>query len=221
MKIALFADIHANLTAFEAVLKNCFDKYGKDIAIIHLGDCVDYGMRPNDVIKLLSELKKQILVNIKGNHESALLDIEVNRFSSERGYNANLYTKSILTPFSWNFIRVMQENSCELKISGKNILVVHGDLSDVRWGKMSSEERLLPVYHQYDYVISGHTHISSLFYTVNKENCKKTIFINPGSIGQPRNCNVNAQYAVIDTKTDSIYFEAVPYDYKKEQSLLI
>ena len=219
MEIALFSDIHANLTAFDAVVKHCFNRYGKEIPIIHIGDCIDYGMRPNEVIERMYALKEQMLANIKGNHEAAILGVEANRFSSDRGYKANLYTKTILKPSSWNFIKEMQESSFVLRIADKNILVVHGDLSDVRWGKMIEKEKLSEVYDQYDYVISGHTHISSLFYKINKETHKKTIFINPGSIGQPRNCNINAQYAILNIKTGAVDFEAIPYDYGYEQSL--
>ena len=45
------------------------------------------------------------------------------------------------------------------------------------------------------------------------------MFVNPGSVGQPRNCNPNAQYAVVDFETASVSFESVAYDVKLEQSL--
>ena len=219
MKVALFSDIHANLTAFEAVLKDCFNKYGSDIAIIHLGDCIDYGMRPNEVIDKLITLQGQIIAHIRGNHENALFGIETDRFSSQRGLEANLYTKSILSETSYNFLNSLSSGKLELTIENKKILVVHGDLSDLYWGKMPVTEHKNPQYQKFDYVISGHTHISSLLYSIDKNTCKKTVFVNPGSIGQPRNCNINAQYAVLDTDTTAITFESVPYDYHFEQSL--
>ena len=67
MKVAIFSDIHANLTAFEAVKEHCLTKYGKDLLIIHLGDCIDYGMRPNEVIYELYDLYPNMIGNIKGN----------------------------------------------------------------------------------------------------------------------------------------------------------
>lgn len=219
MKIALFSDIHANLTAFEAVLKDCFNKYGSEVAIIHLGDCIDYGMRPNEVIDKLRTLQGKMIAHIRGNHENALFGIEADRFSSQRGLEANLYTKSILSETSYNFLSSMSVGKSELTIENKKILVVHGDLSDLYWGKMTEIERKNPQYQKFDYVISGHTHISSLSYSIDKNTCQKTVFINPGSIGQPRNCNVNAQYAVLDTETAAINFEAVSYDYRLEQAL--
>lgn len=219
MQIAIFSDIHANLTALEAVLSHCFKKYGSNIYIIHLGDCIDYGMRPNEVIKMLSSIKSQMLANIAGNHEMALYGIKVDYFSSKRGYKANCYTKSILTQDSYDFINNMQKSGYIFEIDNKKFLAIHGDLTEPHWGNMNNEEKKSTAYNQYDYVLSGHTHINSLSYSINKAEHKRTIFINPGSIGQPRNLNPKAQYAVLDTESNSIYFEAVYYDYKIEQSL--
>ena len=219
MKIALLSDIHANLTALEAVISHCFKKYNQNIPIIHLGDCVDYGMRPNEVIQILSNIKSQMLANIMGNHELALLGKRLDCFSSKRGYDANCYTQSILIHNSYDFIYNMQESGYVFEFDNKKFLIIHGDITDPYWGNMNDGEKKEPIYTQYDYVISGHTHISSLSYLTNKKKYKKTIFINPGSVGQPRNCNTKAQYAVLDTDTDSIYFESVYYDYKIEQAL--
>lgn len=219
MKIAIFSDIHANLTALHTVLDHCFSKYSKDTSIIHLGDCIDYGMRPNEVIDELYGLKSNIIGNIKGNHEQALLKKENNKFSSERGVQANAYTKSILNSKAKKFINSMQDSPYVIDIAHKKILLVHGDLEDFYWGKMNENERCKKQYLEYDYVFSGHTHISSLSYNVHRGNGHRTVFINPGSIGQPRNCNTCAQYAVVDLFSASVYFEAVPYDYEKEQIL--
>ena len=217
MKIAVISDIHANLSAFNAIINDCNTKYGK-IQIIHLGDCIDYGMRPNETISELEGLKSLIIVNIKGNHERALLGFEKERFSSPRGVVANNYTKSILTQTSLDYIAKMQDDFTELEINGKKILCVHGDLSDRYWGKMKDDETKKSIYLNYDYIISGHTHIPSLR-TVIEDKSKKTVFINPGSVGQPRNLKPSAQYCVIDFKTDSVDFNSVPYDIEMEQSL--
>ncbi len=219
MNVALFSDIHANLTAFKAVLSDCISKYGTEIPIVHLGDCIDYGMRPNEVIEELQKLQSRMIVNIRGNHEEAILGRGVNRFSSQRGIDSNRFTQSLLTEDSKTFLQSMSESSHEILLANKRLLIVHGDVHDVYWGKMSESERLYRIYRNYDFVISGHTHVSLLNYVFDKKEGRKTVFINPGSIGQPRNCNVNAQYAVLNIKTGSVYFEAVPYDYLAEQTL--
>ena len=218
MLIAVFSDIHANLTALETVISHCEQNY-KDISFIHLGDCIDYGMRPNETIVKLLSIKDKMLVNIKGNHERALLGYEKDRFSSQRGADANNYTKNILNKLSINFINQMSDNISELELNNKLILCVHGDLTDKHWGKMKDEELLNEKYQKYDYVLSGHTHISSLRAIINSEKTHKTLFINPGSIGQPRNLNPNAQYCVIDTLTSSVIFHSLNYNIEEETKL--
>ena len=54
---------------------------------------------------------------------------------------------------------------------------------------------------------------------INKEKTHKTLFINPGSIGQPRNLNSNAQFCVIDTMTQSVDFCSLKYDIERESKL--
>lgn len=216
MKIVVISDIHANLTALSKVIKDCECKYG-NIPFVHLGDCVDYGMRPNETIVQLQKLNT--LVNIKGNHERAILGFEAERFSSARGKSANDYTKSILSENSFLYINSMNDGFAELEFEKKKILFIHGDLNDIYWGKMKDDEISREHYRKYDYVISGHTHISSLRTVINEDKTHKTLFINPGSVGQPRNLNNNAQYCVIDFRTSSIDFNSVEYDIPSEQIL--
>lgn len=216
MKAAIFSDIHANLTALQAILKDCELKYA-DINFIHLGDCIDYGMRPNETISKLQEIP--FIVNIKGNHERAILGFEYERFSSQRGKSANDYTKSILNKNSFDYINSMEDSCRKIEICNKKVLFIHGDLNDIYWGKMKDEEISKEYYNEYDFVISGHTHISSFRTTINQDKSHKTLFINPGSIGQPRNLNNNAQYCVIDFETSSVCFNSVKYDILTEQTL--
>lgn len=218
MKIAILSDIHANLTALNSVLVHCIQNYGNEIKYAHLGDCIDYGMRPNEVIERIKSI--DFIVNLQGNHERALFGFEMDKFSSLRAKQANEYTKSILNKNSTDYLKNnMNASAQELCINNRKLLFLHGDLSDLYWGKMSAEEMHKEDYKQYDYVISAHTHIPHLQYVVNKAQNNKVIFINPGSVGQPRNYNCNAQYAVIDTKTDEVIFESVPYEIEAETAL--
>lgn len=219
MKLILLADIHANLTALQAVQNHFTTVYGHKTGIIHLGDCIDYGMRPNEVIDTLEQIESRMLVNLKGNHEKALEGFEQERFSSQRGRAANNHTKNVLTIHSRQFIKRMKEETCELSLCNRRILCVHGDLSDPYWGKMSEQEQFCSSYATYDYVISGHTHLQSFSCKSNRETGQHTTFINPGSVGQPRNGNPNAQYAVLDLKNGEVTFHAIPYNIAMEQML--
>ena len=78
-------------------------------------------------------------------------------------------------------------------------------------------------YSSYDYVFSGHSHRPHFFerfypaQDARRRNLKKTIFINPGSVGQPRNLNPMAQAAVLDMDTENVVFLRATYDIAKEQ----
>lgn len=124
MKVILFADIHANLSAFEAVLADIEKHYQPD-AMISLGDFIDYGMRSNEIIERIQTVNIPLLANLKGNHEKALIDGELSCFSSERARVMSKYTRNHLTQTSIDYIsNVMQEPMQELEIGGKKVLRV-------------------------------------------------------------------------------------------------
>lgn len=226
MKLLLISDIHANITAFDAVMDHADKRYGKNLSIAHLGDAIDYGMRPNESMERLSALASRLIINMAGNHERAVLGLDMERFSSSRGAEACRYTRSILDPMWHAYINsTMISGIYGMAIEGKRILFVHGDLSDPSWGTMPVAEMTRDVYRRYDYVICGHTHIPFLkeeFYlddsAKERRGKTKTTFINPGSVGQPRNHNPASQYAVLDFKTGTVHFNAVRYDIREEIS---
>lgn len=225
MKVIIFADIHANLTAFEAVLADIENRYTPD-AFISLGDFIDYGMRSNEIIERMKQIKTPLLANLKGNHEKALIDGELSRFTSDRGRVMSTYTRDHLKQASIDYINnVMEEPRKEVVIDGKKVLMLHGDIADPYWGKLTPAKIQDEAYAEYDYVLSGHIHqpfkIETFFKADNPtmRNQKRTVFINPGSVGQPRNHNANAQYVYLDFESGETHFNSVPYDYEEEQKL--
>lgn len=226
MRIAVLSDIHANLSALQSVLKDIREHAEID-AYILLGDIVNYGMRPNEVIAELEQLDKPILANIWGNHECAMVDdAQLPHFATDRGRSALMYMRNILSEHSKQYLDGMIKNGfVELEIEGKQILLVHGDLKDVYWGKMSDAEQHDKCYKKYAYVLHGHSHVpqyNEVFFAAENplmRNKKKTVFINPGSVGQPRNHNPRAQYAILDTKTGECPLLSAEYDIAYEQSM--
>ncbi len=230
MKTVILSDIHGNLSALQAVIADFECKYSVK-SVILLGDLIDYGMRSNEVIETLRELESRlpIICNLCGNHEIAVLHSEnhLENFSSERGRVSLKYTMEHLTRESFEYIQTKMETSGwkTLECDGHPILAVHGDLKNPYWGKMEDEQLLLNDYEIFDYVFSGHSHkphLKEIYYkTGNLEmrNRKKTIFINPGSVGQPRNHNPLAQYVMVDGRTGTVHFNTVEYDIEAEQKL--
>ncbi|MBR6229125.1 MAG: metallophosphoesterase family protein [Eubacterium sp.] len=104
------------------------------------------------------------------------------------------------------------------------ILSVHGSIDDIYFGSILPED-VQGNYSGYDLVLSGHTHfphIFTRFYMCEDERLRgkrPVVFINPGSVGQPRNRNPFAQYAVWDSDTGTAELRAVPYDVEKAMSM--
>ena len=188
-----------------------------------LGDLIDYGPHSNEVIELVRKLEKPVLCNIWGNHEEALMNEHYERFSSDRGKDSARFTRKTLTEESIYFLMNEMETSGRQVFfaDGKKCLAVHGSLEDVYWKSILPYQDL-EEYGEYDYVFSGHSHEPHFFekYYVTDDavhrNRKKTIFINPGSVGQPRNLNCMSQYAILDTQTEDIHMVKVSYDVEKE-----
>jgi predicted phosphodiesterase len=223
MKISIMSDIHGNIEALKSVGK-VLDK-NKVNALVLLGDIIDYCPHSNEAIECVYNLPYKVLCNIIGNHEEAILNERYDRFSSNRGRDSALHTRQNLNKDSWNYIKSEMSSKayCEFEVDNKKCLAIHGSLEDPAW-KAITPKMDLEGYRKYDYVFSGHSHLPHVFaeyYDVSEplyRNIKRTMFINPGSVGQPRNHNPRAQFAIWDTFTDEIKLCCVDYDIKKEQA---
>ena len=228
-KYLVLSDIHGNVSAFDAVMDDCAGE--KFAGVILLGDLIDYGMRSNEIVQKLIDLetsdwKNKIFVNIWGNHEKLVVDKDLERLSSDRGRVMARYTARQLSDTSVEYIQQSMNKAGiqEFEMGGLKCLAVHGSLDDHYW-KAIGPENLHGDYVGYDMVFGGHSHYSHVFtqfYPVENpelRNKKAVEFINPGSVGQPRNQNPYAQYAVVSLPSKRAELRAVEYDVKYEQSL--
>lgn len=228
-KYLILSDVHGNVSAFESVLSDICDERFK--GIILLGDLIDYGMRSNEIIQKIKKLSgdvwsDRIIVSIWGNHEKLVVDKDLDRLSSDRGRNIARYTSKQLVPESIEYINnsMNKSGSQMFSIEGFNCLAIHGSLEDCYW-KSIVPEKLNGDYTDFDFVFSGHSHYSHVFthfYPINNpdlRNKKAVTFINPGSVGQPRNQNPFAQYAILSLPSKCVELRAVEYDVTYEQSL--
>ncbi len=224
MQLLIISDIHGNLNALESVIKDVNGRFSPDELII-LGDIIDYGMRSNEVIDRLKRLDIPVCCSIWGNHEHAIMTENYKSFSSERGVVSAQRTRKVLSDSSVQYLNEIPGKSGfqEITIKEKTLLAIHGDINDPFWGKLTPESDFSG-YEKYDYVLSGHTHLAHafpIFYNsvnVDYRNKKRTLFINPGSVGQPRNHDNKAQYAVLDSD-HGISLCGAEYDIALEQSL--
>lgn len=215
---AILSDIHGSLYALKSVTEDMANYPVK--GIILLGDIIDYGMQSNEVIDfILAHMQERVICNIRGNHERAILEEDFNGFSSQRGEAGARHTANQLTQGSVKYLETTLTNGgiYEFEIDGIHALAVHGSLEDEYWGTIEPG-RDNGDYDRYDLVLSGHSHRPHLyakFYEADNpeyRNKHKVLFLNPGSVGQPRNHDPNAQYSLIDTDTMSVYMRSVPYD---------
>jgi predicted phosphodiesterase len=225
MKLLILSDIHANVSALTSVLDDVKIKYNIDRLVL-LGDHINYGMRPNETIEIIRKMPFPIDINLWGNHEKAIMDGNHDRFSSERGKEFSRFTSKLLNNESKDYIKkeMCMYGFAERIYSEKQYLIIHGSLEDIFW-KSIPHENPGKYYFKYDYVLSGHSHLPyymEKYYradNIDTRGQKRTVFINPGSVGQPRNHNPRACYAVIDTEAEWVHLNNVIYDVNAEQAL--
>jgi len=230
LKLLILSDIHGNVSALNAVLEDIGKKWEID-RLAMLGDFIDYGMRSNEVIQIIRNLDIVVVCNIWGNHERAIVKKDYAHFSSDRGVVSARNTRRHLTQDSLDYLESLPGigGKQEFEWAGKKFLAIHGSLTDAYWKaifpiKGNGTDGQFEGYEKYDYVLSGHSHcphVFPIFYNDEKPECrnkKRTIFINPGSVGQPRNHDPRAQYAILDTE-NGVSLCVVQYDIECEQSL--
>lgn len=221
MNVLIMSDIHGNLAALEKMLEKVkqYDIQG----CILLGDVIDYGIHSNEVVECLQKLEYPILCSIWGNHEYAVVNRSYERLSSDRGRESAKNTRQCMTEDTFEYLSAMESTGkTEFTCGEKRCLAIHGSLGDAYWNSILPEQELAE-YRPYDYVFSGHSHRPHFFEKyydaddVKRRNKKKTVFINPGSVGQPRNLNPMAQAVFLNMETEEMAFLKASYDIKKEQ----
>lgn len=230
MKYALVSDIHANLEAFTAVLeviekeldlKNS-DPEKRD-QIVCLGDIVGYGANPRECIKLVQDYNMK---TIAGNHDFACIGkTNINYFNSY-AKEATLWTRRVVSEDDKEFLNALPlvQFHGEPGVEG-SFTVVHGTLY--------SPELFDYIQTTYDAYLSlqllesqicflGHSHVPITFfqndlisYTLNpkidiKPDCKA--LVNIGSVGQPRDDNPRASFAIYDSTAKVVEIRRVEYD---------
>jgi diadenosine tetraphosphatase ApaH/serine/threonine PP2A family protein phosphatase len=230
MRLAVISDIHSNFEALQSVLP-LIEQDGVD-AILNLGDIVGYNASPNECLELLWE---KPVVSLAGNHDLALLEVSRAENFNIIAYQALLWSREQVKEGYLDFFR-----SLPVTREGKGFIACHGTptstdayLSYHFQGKRAFNYlRHLP---DMRICFFGHTHRRALWYRDIRgkvallsprpykmrldRNC--LYLINPGSVGQPRDGNPEAAYAVFDDEEFSIHFKSVPYDVKTAQRRII
>jgi predicted phosphodiesterase len=215
MRILVISDIHANLTALDAVLTDA----GEFDAAWCLGDLVGYGPDPNECIAKVCALPN--LRCIIGNHDAAALDqIDTKTFNTE-ARQALEWTQKILTESSITFLSGLQQ-----KIEIDNVTLTHGSPRYPVWEYLMDPQTAALNFNYFStpYCFVGHTHLPVVYTRKEKKlvvykpipNNKITLsprtIINPGSVGQPRDHDPRAAYVIYNPEENTWDYHRLTYD---------
>ena len=228
MKFLILSDVHANLTALEAALSAAEGKWEKAVC---LGDVVGYGPDPNEVIDRIRSLDA---VTIRGNHDKVGSGLTSAEDFNPVARAAAMWTRERLRPDNRSYL----ENLPLGPVSLNGFSLVHGavrDEDEYVVGPAQALESLLeapsPV------IFFGHTHLQAGFslgpdnklttlrlrpangekFTTLEIKKETNYLLNPGSVGQPRDGDSRAAFAIADSDASEVQFWRVPYEVESVQ----
>lgn len=217
MRILVISDIHANLTALEAVLTDA----GEVEAVWCLGDLVGYGPDPNECVFKIRQLPG--LICLVGNHDAAAVSkIDIDTFNSE-ARQAVVWTQNVLDHSSRDYLLELPERS----VIG-DVTLAHGSPRQPVWEYLLDTHTATQNFISFTtpFCFVGHSHLPLIFQMPNGrgraslvlpqpdstvEMVPRAIF-NPGSVGQPRDRDPRAAYAIFDDHNLRFEFRRVAYD---------
>ena len=227
MRYAIIADIHSNLAALTSVLDDIEHRGGAD-EIWCLGDIVGYGPDPCECLAIT---RRTTDICVAGNHDWAVIggknDIDISEFNPDAAY-ADQWTAQQLSGEDMEYL-----SNLPLIIEKGDFTLVHGSPREpVREYLLSSgvaRENL--AYFTTRFCLVGHSHQPVVFnYNETEDDAARhflpdspvstsegRLIVNPGSVGQPRDGNPNAAYAIFDSEQQLIRLYRIPYDIRSTQ----
>ena len=231
MRILLLSDIHSNLEALDA----CLAAAPSCDLVVNLGDVVGYGASPNEVIDRCLGIGKTF---VRGNHDKAVSGLmDLHDFNPIAGLSA-LWSREQLTPEHMEWLRGLPQGPVRVKeIVGAQF--VHGSPLDEDEYVVTQRDAFEPLLSGGAQItFFGHTHLQGGFLgkgpmsetfrpayqTVGQAESadwalkpEHPYLINPGSVGQPRDGDWRAAFAVFDQDESIITFHRVPYNLRGAQ----
>jgi len=208
-QVAVISDVHSNLEALLEVLSRV-----KGMDVYCLGDIVGYGANPNEVVE---EIRNRRAVALMGNHDYAAVTGDVRMFNP-RAAMAAKWTSKTLTSANLEFLGSLPK-SRRLRLGGVEGYLTHGSPDDPLWEYVDPRTHSELLGH---YLVKlnvgilglGHTHVPF----VDSEG--RGVVFNPGSVGQPRDGDWRASYAIVTVEDGEVGVEnmRMEYDWKEASS---
>lgn len=231
MRLLVLSDIHANRTALDAALEAVRGRWDR---VICLGDVVGYGPDPNEVVDRMRELGG---VTIRGNHDKAGCGLEDPADFNPVARSAALWTREQLRPENREYLQKLPIGPLEVD----GISVVHGafhDEDEYVFAPAQAIDGLLDSPSAVTFF--GHTHMQGGFLLRDNEVTAIHLraapgqqfatlkiedgthyLLNPGSVGQPRDGDARAAFAISDLDHHAVEFWRVPYDVESVQKRML
>jgi diadenosine tetraphosphatase ApaH/serine/threonine PP2A family protein phosphatase len=224
MRVLVISDIHSNLEALNSILADA-ERFGGFESVWALGDLVGYGPDPGACIDLVRQLP---LLALAGNHDLAAVGkIGAEEFNSNAAA-AVRWTSSRLGPEQRAWLASLPSTTTQAEYT-----LAHGSLHDPVWHYLYSplDAALHFRYQSTIYGLVGHTHVPQMFFDTQSFPTQQLLsdretlvldhrrcVINPGSVGQPRDSDPRAAYALLDTEMRRLDFHRVDYDIAATQA---
>jgi len=220
-KYAVLGDIHANLEALSAVLKDAQGQGCTHYGCV--GDLVGYNANPKECLDIIRDMGMPC---VKGNHDAYASTTDTLENLSPRAASAMLWTREQLQAADKQWLHDLRY----IRVVG-SFSMVHATLdAPQRWGYVF--DRLAAAasftYQNTPVCFYGHTHLPMAFirdshvrggtYLKFKVEPGRKYFVNVGSVGEPRDGNPEAAYIIYDLPEGSIELRRVPYDFAKAEA---
>jgi diadenosine tetraphosphatase ApaH/serine/threonine PP2A family protein phosphatase len=228
MRYAIIADIHANLAAFMAVLVD-IERRGEAEEVWCLGDIVGYGPEPHQCIELLRQTNH---ICVAGNHDLAAVgEVDTYEFNPDAAA-ACQWTARQLTPQDIAYLK-----NLPLTIEKGDFTLAHGSPRQPIWEYILSISAAKEnfAYFNSKFCLVSHSHVPLIFrygktgscsfsqFSTSKELLlgEERLIINPGAVGQPRDGDPRASYAIYDSEARRVNLFRVPYDIAATQAKMM
>lgn len=223
MRICLLSDVHSNLPALDAVLAAA----GDVDAVWHLGDVVGYGPDPDGVV---ARLRERAAVGVRGNHDAAACGgPEIDWFNPD-ARRAMEWTRTAISEETRAWLSDLPDRR---QLAGCDL--VHGSPREPLWEYVTSlgVARDNLVLLEAAIGLHGHTHVP-VAWIQDGERVElvrgrpgrplaldgRRALVNPGSVGQPRDGNPEASFAILDPEAGTVEWRRVGYDVAAVQAAM-
>ncbi len=230
MRALVVSDLHANAEALRAVLSHVRRK--KFDCVVCLGDFVGYCAEPNQVLDAMRKLRGTKLY-IRGNHDRVVAGLEEGHAFNPAARIAAQWTREHLSAPNRRFL----ENLPLGPLERNGWLLCHGSPDDEDQ-YVFNELHAARIFDETDasMILYGHTHLPVIFSVDDQGRVRGSAvrgeasfrldrahryLINPGSVGQPRDRNPRASFAIVDSRRMTAQFFRVAYDVTKTQSAIL